>query len=218
MLGIVLHTGAELFELDDRIIAVPICAFWGAGAPRRRRPPRAGRRRKDPSAVAPGSRQGTRRGRTRDAAVGARHERPTLTAFADSSALVKLYADEEHAGRVRRRPLLVVSALARVEVASALWRKQRLGELSAESTSVLVAAWDADWHELDGRFAVVPARADVLELAAMLSGRYALRAYDAVQLASATAARAVEPSIEEFLCFDVELRHAAAREGFALAS
>jgi predicted nucleic acid-binding protein len=138
-----------------------------------------------------------------------------VTAFADSSALVKLYADEPHADLVRAHELLVVAAVARVEVASALWRKVKMGELSATSASILVDAWDLDWHEAGGRFAVVGLTDEVLEGAVALCARYSLRAYDAMQLASAVAARQAEESVDTFLCFDVELRDAAAREGFA---
>lgn len=56
--------------------------------------------------------------------------------FADSSALVKLYADELGVDVVRAVPSLIISQLARVEVPAALWRKHRLGELSAADTSV----------------------------------------------------------------------------------
>ncbi len=28
--GAVLHTGPDVFELGDRVFAVPICAFWGS--------------------------------------------------------------------------------------------------------------------------------------------------------------------------------------------
>ena len=52
--------------------------------------------------------------------------------FADSSALVKLYADEPGHEQVRQPMHLVVAQLARVEVPSAIWRKQRLGELDPD--------------------------------------------------------------------------------------
>ncbi len=45
---------------------------------------------------------------------------------------------------------------------------------------------------------------------------YGLRAYDAVQLASAEAARAADPGCDSFACFDASLRDAAAGAGFAL--
>ncbi len=47
-----------------------------------------------------------------------------MSVFADSSALVKLYADESDHELVRRIDVLIVSQVARVEVPAALWRKQ----------------------------------------------------------------------------------------------
>ena len=46
-----------------------------------------------------------------------------MIVFADSSAIAKLYADEQDHPLVRGLDGLVVSALARVEVPSAIWRK-----------------------------------------------------------------------------------------------
>lgn len=52
-----------------------------------------------------------------------------MSCFADSSALVKLYADE--AGRAEvitvETATMLVSDLARVEVPAALWKKHRAG-------------------------------------------------------------------------------------------
>lgn len=50
---------------------------------------------------------------------------PAVTVFADSSALVKRYADEPGSDALRALLLLVVSAPAKVEVPAALWRKAR---------------------------------------------------------------------------------------------
>lgn len=141
-----------------------------------------------------------------------------MTAFADSSALVKLYADEADAQLVREVPVLVVSAVARVEVPAALWRKSRTGELSVEDAAVLVQEFEADWAGEATRILPIGLRPDLLVDAARLSGTHGLRAYDAVQLASARAARTADDSIDAFLCFDDELREAAAREGFTAAS
>ena len=139
-----------------------------------------------------------------------------MTAFADSSALVKLYADEPGASLVRRRAPFVVSALARVEVPAALWRKHRQGELSAQDVGVLAADFGADWHEPAGPFIPVTVGGQVLERAAALVAGHALRAYDGVQLACASAARDADPQVDSFLCFDAALRDAAARESFQL--
>lgn len=142
-----------------------------------------------------------------------------MIAFADSSALVKLYADEPDHQLVRKLDVLVVSALARVEVPAAIWRKNRMGELDPADAAVLIAAFEADYHGSTGdqpRFAVVAATASVLEAAARLVAAHGLRAYDAVQLASAQAAAQTVPDCRTVAVFDVTLRAAAAAAGFAV--
>ena len=68
-----------------------------------------------------------------------------MTVFADSSAIVKRYADEPGHESVRTiEGPVVISALARVEVVAAVWRKQRMGELSLDDAQVLVGAFEAD--------------------------------------------------------------------------
>lgn len=138
-----------------------------------------------------------------------------MTVFADSSALVKRYADEPGASEVRAFTLVVVSALARVEVPAALWRKTRGGGLAVEDAAVLVAAFAADCADVE-QVVTVAVRAEVLTDAARLAATRALRAYDAVQLASARAARAADPHVTGFACYDADLRRAAAAEGFEL--
>jgi uncharacterized protein len=130
---------------------------------------------------------------------------------------VKLYSDEAGADAVRRLSSLVVSILARVEVPSAIWRKHRIGELSSEDAAVLVDEFEWDWFgedEADVRFAVVRVSTEILDLAALSAARHPLRAYDAVQLASALAARAASPDLTCFVCFDDTLADAARAEGF----
>ncbi|MGI9003377.1 MAG: type II toxin-antitoxin system VapC family toxin [Pseudonocardia sp.] len=142
-----------------------------------------------------------------------------MTTFADSSALVKLYADEDGHEQVRQLDGLVVSQIARVEVPAALWRKQRLGELDVENTSVLSGAFEADYFGTDDespRFAAVRLADPVLDDAARLAAVHGLRAYDAVQLASARATAAVDRACTAFAAFDQTLRAAAAAEGFTL--
>jgi predicted nucleic acid-binding protein len=132
---------------------------------------------------------------------------------------VKLYADELGNRPIRALHTLVVSALARVEVPSALWRKARTGELEDAAASILVSAFEVDFHgdsDSDSRFTIVSLTEPVLIAAAREAARHALRAYDAVQLASALAVREMDPRCSHFACFDSELRRAASRAGFAL--
>ncbi len=107
--------------------------------------------------------------------------------------LVKLYADESGHERVRGLSGLVVSQLPRVEVPSAIWRKQRLGELGPDSARLLTAAFEADWSGSEDelpRFTAVPPTVAVLDEAARLGAVHGIRAHDAVQLASALGAPA----------------------------
>lgn len=142
-----------------------------------------------------------------------------MTVFADSSALVKLYADEPGSGVMRSLEVLAVSVLARVDVPAALWRKVRIGELEPLYAGLLVADFEADWYgddaAGDARFAATRVGAEVLESAARLTAAHGLKAYDAVQLSSALVARAAAPELTSFACFDRDLSAAAAAEGFA---
>lgn len=116
------------------------------------------------------------------------------------------------------RDPLAVSALARVEVPAALWRKTRIGELAPEDARVLTLAFEADWTgspDTPARFMIAGFRAGIGGTAARLCETHPLAAYDAVQLATAIAVRTADPHTA-FACFDTRLRKAAAREGFEI--
>lgn len=120
---------------------------------------------------------------------------------------------------VRELGALAVSALARVEVVAAIWRKQRLGELDVVDAHVLVAAFEADYHGTttrSPRFVAVEISAEMLERAAELLAVHGLRAYDVVQLASALTVREADPGCRTFVAFDGQLRRAAALQRFTL--
>jgi len=104
-------------------------------------------------------------------------------------------------------------------VPAALWRKHRLGELSADDTAVLVEELEWDWRgapEGEVTFAVLDITEPILEEAARSVARHPLRAFDAIQLASALVARAADSSLTGFACFDETLADAARAEGFSL--
>ncbi len=142
-----------------------------------------------------------------------------MTAFADSSALVKLYVDEAGHTLMRRQRDLVIAELAGVEVPSALWRKHRMGEIDVQDARLLDAEFRADLFGTvteDPRFVVVATTGAVLHEAADLVARHPLRAYDAVQLSCAINARRVEPDCRTLFCYDKVLGRAAAYEGFTV--
>lgn len=131
---------------------------------------------------------------------------------------MKLYADEDGHEAIRAVDLFVISALTRVEVAAALWRKHRMGELSDTAARVLTEAFAADLGQRpgDARLVVVGVTSAVLETAAELVATDGLRAYDGVQLSSALAAREADAGCATFSAFDRQLRGAAAARRFAL--
>jgi predicted nucleic acid-binding protein len=118
---------------------------------------------------------------------------------------------------VRKQGLLLVSQLARAEVPAAIWRKHRMGELPSEQARLLVQDFEADYFGsagADARFVAIAPVARVLDDAARLAAVHGLRAYDAVQLASARAAQEADPRCSSFAVFDHALRASAAAEGF----
>lgn len=133
----------------------------------------------------------------------------------DSSALVKLYADEDGAGEARAwGGLIVVSALSLTEVVSAIWGKVARGELADEPAAVLDRAFVADVRR--GRFEVLPLADAVVARSLACVRRHKLRAADAIQLATALVAREADPGVRTMAVFDNRLRSAASAEGLEL--
>lgn len=139
-----------------------------------------------------------------------------MNCFADSSAIVKLYSDELGASPVRNLGAMYVSQLCRVEVPAALWRKNRMRLVSTNDTRLLVRAFENDLFSSSGPLVPIRVTAGILDRTAALLAVHALRAYDAVQLATAGEARVIDPACGVFAAFDVGLRAAAASQGFHL--
>jgi predicted nucleic acid-binding protein len=132
-----------------------------------------------------------------------------MTVFADSSALAKRYLDEPGSDDVRAIPgRLAISALALVEVASAIWRKSREATIEPYEASLLHGDLDAD----SARYAVVAPTTRVLADAAALVARHPLRALDAIQLSSALAVQRAQPEPVTFATFDRALARVALAE------
>jgi len=110
--------------------------------------------------------------------------------FFDSSALVKAYVAEQGTHWVRTilddpQHSISISGLAEVEVISALTRRFNEGDLTR---SELDQACD-ELSQDCATFSIVDVTGQILEAAVRSARNYSLRAYDAVQLASAIAVR-----------------------------
>lgn len=141
-----------------------------------------------------------------------------MSVYADSSAAVKLYADEPDSDAMRDIEVLVVSELARVEIPAALWRKVRTGELTPAQGRLLCQEFEADYFgtpDEGERLIAVVVTPNILDRAAQLCAVHALRAYDAVQLGTALSVRDGDPECRTFAAFDITLMYAASAEGFS---
>lgn len=143
--------------------------------------------------------------------------------FFDSSALVKRYAKEVGSGwtinllRPSAKNPLYASSIALVEVTAALARRRQGGTLSATRANKSIFRFQ---RNLGKQFFLVAVSASILAEAAKLADRYALRGYDAVQLATALDANRERLSKGlssiTLISADNELNNAALTEGLAV--
>jgi predicted nucleic acid-binding protein len=124
---------------------------------------------------------------------------------------VKRYVKEPGTSEVRAlaKRRLAASALAAVEVPAAIWRRAREGDLPAKTAREIATRVTADLTEM----IVVEARRSVIERAAALVGDVSLRAYDALQLASALHLAQQTAMAITFVCADRRLCVAAKAQG-----
>lgn len=135
-----------------------------------------------------------------------------MTYFLDSSALVKRYLPEPGASAVRtlfrRQRRIAVSRITYGEVAAAVARGWREKLLAEEARDTIFATLDADFSGFD----VTEVRRAIIESIPALVLRQPLRAYDAVQLASALTLKERGASVD-FWAADDRLVDAARAEG-----
>jgi uncharacterized protein len=132
-----------------------------------------------------------------------------LILYLDTSALVKLYADEAGSDVVRQAvaesDLIATSLLSYVETRSALARKGRGGEIVRDDLERCAQELERDWARLHR----LPVDEALVRKAGDLAAEHALRAFDAVHLASADSLRTVLRVAVTFACFDNALNGAA---------
>jgi len=109
------------------------------------------------------------------------------TVYFDTSALVKHYIAEAGSGWVRalldvQSPIVFTSLLTVIEGACTFARRQREGMLSPEDHRQLLTVFD---HDLAYRYNILDVEPVVIDTARQMANRHPLRAYDAVQLATA---------------------------------
>jgi predicted nucleic acid-binding protein len=136
--------------------------------------------------------------------------------FWDSSAIVPLVVAEPASATMAALtaggiPMYVWWG-TRTEVASALARRERTGDVPSAEVSQSIArlrVLASSWREL------APSE-PLRDVAERLLRSHDLHAADSLQLAAARIVAAEDPGAAEFVCLDSRLRRAAAREGFLL--
>jgi uncharacterized protein len=125
--------------------------------------------------------------------------------FLDSSALLKRYLSEIGTAWVQSLTakasgnILLISRITSVEILSAIARRQREGSLTSEQTQTLRTIFQQHFTD---QYEIVELTPTLTTLAGELCARQSLRAYDAVQLASAlTILPIIAQSPENFLTF-----------------
>lgn len=133
--------------------------------------------------------------------------------FLDASAWVKRYIEEQGSdfvrGLIRRRADVAVSRISAIEVPAAFARRVRAKDLSRKAAQAHASRLAKDLFAV----LVVEPRPPVFKLAGELVWRHPLRAYDALQLASALHLCRAGGVPMMFVCADGVLSRAATAEG-----
>lgn len=130
--------------------------------------------------------------------------------FLDTSALVKRYIPEKGSDAVRalfRRARPAVVRIAYAEVAAALARLWRAGQVAEDAVRIAIEQMDEDFKMMQ----VVEVRTALVRRVPALVTARPLRAYDAVQLAAALALRDEGASVQ-FWTADKKLAESARSE------
>ncbi|MBV8056059.1 MAG: type II toxin-antitoxin system VapC family toxin [Deltaproteobacteria bacterium] len=136
-----------------------------------------------------------------------------MTLYLDTSAVVKLYADEHGSAATRRAvaeaDLIASSIVTYTETRAALSRKYRTRKIDAAAFARSKAEFESDWKG----FVIMPVDTQTIRSAGEFAEQFGLRAYDAVHLATANSFSRETVSQVRFACFNAALNRAASTLG-----
>ena len=129
--------------------------------------------------------------------------------FCDTSALVKLYIEEDGSNELRLKvqecDAVAVCRIAWTEAHAALSRRAREAPEDALLIEQAKVALVNDWP----KFVVLNIEQHLVELAGEYADTFALRGYDSIQLAAAFEAGRISQTKLFFACYDLRLNKAA---------
>lgn len=133
--------------------------------------------------------------------------------YLDTSALVKLYVEEQGSGLVReivqQSETVATSAIAYVEARAAFARRRRERHLPSGDYRRVIQEFNTDW----GHYILLEVTDSLIRRAAESAESYALRAYDAIHVASAATLKERLSEQVLFASWDSNLLRAVRREG-----
>ncbi len=138
--------------------------------------------------------------------------------YFDTSALIKLYIEEEGSERVinlverLEEGKVFILDVTLLESRSAVRRREREGDVSGMDANRILKQIEEDGSSL---YLVQPVNPAVIEEAARLIDAYPLRTYDALQLAGCLIVFPSAPGPVTFACADTRLCEAARLEGLS---
>jgi len=139
-----------------------------------------------------------------------------LRLYLDTSALVKLYVEEEGSPLVRKAveeaETVATSIVGYVEARAAFARRHREKTISLLDYRRVIRDFESDW----GRYLILQVTDVLIRQAGRLTEAHKLRAHDAIHLASATILRQRLADAVSFASWDSQLQTAARREGLDL--
>ncbi len=135
--------------------------------------------------------------------------------FLETSTIIKRYIREAGTAWVQALTApaaghsLFLVRIALAKMVAAVTRRERSGHLSAQAAATALADFQ---YDVGCQYRIVEVSAPPVDRACSLARTYALRGYDAVQLAAAVEVWAQAPSLS-LLSADADLNAAAAAEG-----
>lgn len=136
-----------------------------------------------------------------------------MIVYLDTSALVKLYVEEagspEAREVVQEAQVVASSRIAYVESRAAFARKYRERGITRNAYRATIRDIDHDW----AHYLILDVSDDLVKLAGSFTEIHALRAFDAIHLASAVTLQKETGRVVAFSCFDTRLSSAARKEG-----
>jgi uncharacterized protein len=135
--------------------------------------------------------------------------------FLDTSTVLKRYVHETGTPWVQALAApatghsLIIVRITLAETVAAITRRERGGSITAQDATTALADFQLDFAR---QYIIVEVSPGLVAQAATLARTYALRGYDAVQLAAALEIHAADPSLT-LLSADLELNAAATAAG-----